>query len=132
MKLLLDTDICIYTINRREPGPLARLQEFALGDIGISAITYAELRFGVENSTQRVRNLDALERFVLPLEVMPFDAAAGRAYGEIRLQLKREGLPIGGNDLLIAAHAVSLDVTLVTNNIRELERVNGLHVEQWS
>jgi tRNA(fMet)-specific endonuclease VapC len=132
MKLLLDTDICIYAINRREPGPLARLRDFTLGDIGISAITYAELRFGVENSAQRVRNLDALERFVLPLEVMSFDAAAGRAYGEIRLQLKRDGLPIGGNDLLIAAHAVSLDLTLVTNNVREFSRVNGLRVEQWS
>jgi len=131
VKLLLDTDICIYALNRRIPGPLERLRSYALGDVGISAITYAELRFGVENSARAEENLERLEHFLLPLEIVPFDADAGRWYGRVRNQLKRAGLPIGGNDLLIAAHAVSLGVTLVTNNVREFERVKSLHVERW-
>ena len=132
MKVLLDTDICIYTINRRIPGALERLRAYSLGDVGVSAITYAELRFGVENSARAAKNLELLERFLLPIEVLPFDAEAGRWYGRARMQLQRVGLPIGGNDLLIAAHALSLGVTLVTNNVREFERVEGLHVELWT
>ena len=131
MKLLLDTDVCIHAINQRSPGPLLRLREYTVGDVGISAITYAELRYGVENSTRRAENLVALERFTLPLEVVPFDAEAGRSYGTVRLQLKRVGQPIGGNDLLIAAHALSLDATLVTGNVREFERVEGLAIVTW-
>ena len=132
MKVLLDTDICIYAINRRTPGPLERLRAYSLGDVGISAITYAELRFGVENSARAAENLDRLERFLLPLEIVSFDAEAGRWYGRVRTQLQHAGLPIGGNDLLIAAHALSLRVTLVTGNVREFERVEGLHVERWA
>jgi len=132
MKLLLDTDVCIYAINRRSPGSLARLREHAIGDVGISAITYAELRYGVENSARTAQNHDTLERFLMPLEVVPFDAEAGRAYGKLRLELQRAGRPIGANDLLIAAHALSLGVTLVTNNVREFDRVQGLTVAKWS
>jgi tRNA(fMet)-specific endonuclease VapC len=132
VKLLLDTDVCIYAINRRSPGPLARLREHALGDVGVSTVTYAELRYGVENSARPAQNIERLERFLLPLDVVPFDAGAARAYGKVRLQLKRQGSPIGGNDLLIAAHALSLGVTLVTNNVREFERVEGLAVARWS
>ncbi len=131
MKLLLDTDICIYAINRRAPGPLERLRSYTLGDVGISAITYAELRFGVENSVRAEENLERLERFLLPLEIAPFDAEAGRWYGRVRAQLKRAGAPIGGHDLLIAAHALSLGVALVANNVREFKRVKSLHVERW-
>lgn len=132
MKLLLDTDICIYVINAKRPGPLERLRTYALGDVGISVITYAELRFGVENSTRVDSNLERLERFLLPLEIVPFDVEAGRSYGRVRTQLQRAGRTIGGNDLLIAAHALSLSVTLVTNNAREFERVEDLNVEQWT
>lgn len=132
MKILLDTDICIYAINRRVAGPLERLRSYAVGDVGISAITYAELRFGVENSARAGENLDRLERFLLPLATLPFDAEAGRWYGRVRAQLQRAGSPIGGNDLLIAAHALGLGVTLVTNNVREFEPVEGLHVERWA
>lgn len=130
--ILLDTDICIYAINRRNPGTLARLRGLQAGDVGISAVTYAELRFGVENSARPDSNLVALERFLLPLEVLAFDAEAARHYGRIRAILKRAGTLIGGNDLLIAAHALSVGATLVTNNAREFNRVKGLHVEQWS
>jgi tRNA(fMet)-specific endonuclease VapC len=131
VKILLDTDICIYAINHRSPETLGRLREFDAGDVGISAVTYAELRFGIENSARPARNLEVLERFVLPLEIVPFDADAARHYGRIRAALKRAGTLIGANDLLIAAHALGLGVTLVTNNVRELERVSGLRVERW-
>ncbi|WP_017324112.1 type II toxin-antitoxin system VapC family toxin [Synechococcus sp. PCC 7336] len=132
MKILLDTDICIYAINRKNPKPLQRLRSYAISEVGISAITYAELRFGIENSSRVTANLDRLERFLLPLEIVPFDAEAGRCYGRVRTQLKRKGLPIGGNDLLIAGHALSLGATLATNNVREFARVEGLRVEQWT
>lgn len=131
MKILLDTDICIYAINRKRPEILSRVRDYRIGEVGISSITYAELRFGVENSARVEENLDRLERFLLPLEVIPFDAEAGRHYGRIRSELKRLGCPIGSNDLLIAAHALALDTTLVTNNVREFSRIAGLRVEQW-
>lgn len=132
MKVLLDTNICVYAINRRNPAVLARLRGFAAGDAGISAVTYAELRYGIENSTRPEENLAVLERFVLPLEIPAFDAEAARHYGHIRTVLKRAGTPIGGNDLLIAAHALSLGLTLVTNNRREFDRVPGLACEEWA
>jgi len=132
VKILLDTDICIYAINRKRPAVLARIRDYRIGMVGISSITYAELRFGVENSGRVEENLDRLERFLLPLEIVPFDTEAGRQYGRLRTELKHAGCPIGSNDLLIAAHALSLDVTLVTNNVREFTRISGLHVEQWS
>jgi len=132
MKILLDTDICIYAINRKQPEILERVRDYQIGEVGISSITYAELRFGVENSNRIGDNMERLERFVLPLEIIPFDAEAGRQYGRIRTDLKRAGCPIGSNDLLIAAHALSLNATLVTNNTREFERVVGLRVEQWN
>jgi tRNA(fMet)-specific endonuclease VapC len=131
MKILLDTDICIYVINRRNPKPLERLRLYSIGEVGISAITYAELRFGVENSARPEENIDRLERFLLPLEIMPFDMAAGLCYGRLRTELKRVGLLIGNNDLLIASHALSLNVAIATNNVREFSRVPGLQVEQW-
>jgi len=131
VKILLDTDICIYAINRKRPEILSRVRDYRIGEVGISSITYAELRFGVENSARVEENLDRLERFLLPLEIVPFDAEAGRHYGRIRSELKRLGCPIGSNDLLIAAHALALDTTLVTNNVREFSRIDGLRVEQW-
>ncbi len=131
MIVLLDTDICIYAINQKRPGILRQIRNYRIGEVGISSITYAELRFGVENSSRVDENLDRLERFLLPLEIVAFDAEAGRRYGQIRVALKRAGCLIGPNDLLIAAHALSLDATLVTNNINEFERVEGLRVKQW-
>jgi len=131
VKILLDTDICIYAINRKRPEILSRVRDYRIGEVGISSITYAELRFGVENSARVEENLDRLEHFLLPLDVVPFDAEAGRHYGRIRSELKRLGCPIGSNDLLIAAHALALDTTLVTNNVREFSRIAGLRVEQW-
>lgn len=131
MRILLDTDICIYAINRKRPEALTQVRGYPVGEVGISAITYAELRFGVENSARVEENMDRLERFLLPLEIVPFDAEAARHYGQLRHELKRAGCPIGSNDLLIAAHALALAATLVTNNVREFARIDRLRVEQW-
>jgi len=100
--------------------------------VGISAITYAELRFGVENSDRVEQNMDRLERLLLPLEVAPFDAEPARHYRRLRRELKCARCPIGSNDLLIAAHALALTTALVTNNVREFSRIGGLHVERWA
>jgi tRNA(fMet)-specific endonuclease VapC len=102
-----------------------------VGDIGLSTVTLAELQYGVAKSAFPERNQEALAAFTLPLEILPFDAPAAAAYGPIRATLERQGTPIGAMDLLIAAHAVSLGVILVTNNPREFGRVSDLQVENW-
>ena len=132
MRYLLDTDICIYLIKGHPPQVLARLRQCPAGDIGISAVTLAELQFGAAKSNHPERNRQALEAFTLPLVVVPFDAAAAMAYGAIRAALVRQGTPIGAMDLLIAAQALSLQLTLVSNNSREFERVPGLQLENWA
>ena len=131
MRLMLDTNICIYIINARPPAVLQRFTSYAVGDIGISAITLAELEYGAAKSAQPRRNREALQQFISPLEVAAFDAEATTVYGRIRTTLERRGTPIGAMDLLIAAHAVSLSLTLITNNRREFERVSGLRTENW-
>ncbi len=132
MRILLDTDICIYTINRKRPEVLSRVRGYSLGEVGISAITYAELRFGVENSARVDENMGRLERFLLPLEIVAFDAEAARHCGRLRRGLKLAGCPVGSNDLLIAAHALALAAILVTNNVREFSRIDGLCLERWA
>ena len=131
MRYLLDTNICIYVIRRRPPQVLARFQRYGVGELGLSTVTLAELQYGVAKSAFPARNQQALDAFTLPLEIVPFDAAAARAYGPIRAALERQGTPIGAMDLLIAAHALSLDVIVATNNTREFARVPGLRVENW-
>ncbi len=128
---LLDTNICIYLIKRKPPEVLQRFISYAVGDIGVSSITVAELCYGVEKSGRPAQNRQALEQFLLPLVVMPFDDEAAQVYGSIRAELERRGTPIGALDLLIAAHALALDVPLVTNNTAEFRRVPGLRVENW-
>lgn len=128
---LLDTNICIYVIRRRPSEVLAKFEAYEVGEIGVSSITVAELRYGAEKSGRPSQNLEALSQFLLPLETADFDASAAAEYGRIRAALERRGTPIGPLDSLIAAHAVSLGATLVTNNIREFERVPGLELENW-
>ncbi len=130
--LMLDTNICIYIIKQRPPEVLKRFLEYQVGDIAISTITLAELRYGVAKSHYPGKNTKALDDFILPLEILPFDEEATRSYGEIRASLEKAGTPIGSMDLLIAAHAVSQGVTLVTNNSREFERVPGLKAVNWA
>jgi tRNA(fMet)-specific endonuclease VapC len=96
-----------------------------VGEVGVSSVTVAELSYGAQKSTRPQQNLEALSRFLLPLEVVAFGAEAAAAYGRIRATLERAGTPIGPLDTLISAHAVGLGVTLVTNNVREFERVSN-------
>jgi tRNA(fMet)-specific endonuclease VapC len=130
--VMLDTNICIYIIKQKPPEVLKRFLEYQVGDITISAVTLAELRYGVAKSRYRGKNAKALDEFILPLEVLPFDEDATKSYGEIRAALEKAGTPIGSMDLMIAAHAASLDMTLVTNNTREFSRVSGLKVADWT
>ena len=128
---MLDTNICIYVINARPPTVLARFRQERLGSIGVSSVTAAELAFGVAKSGS-TRNREALEMFLAPLEVMPFDASAIWHYGELRAGLERRGQPIGALDTMIAAHALASNIILVTNNTREFARVPGLRLKNWA
>jgi tRNA(fMet)-specific endonuclease VapC len=132
MKLMLDTNICIYVIKQRPERVIERFRSLAIGDVGISIITLAELQYGAGKSSQPKRNHDALQQFVSPLRVADFDRRASAAYGEIRPKLEHKGHPIGAMDLLIAAHALSLGVPLVTSNVKEFKHVPGLVVENWA
>jgi len=131
MRYMLDTDICIYTINERPAGVLRAFQAHQSAGLGISAVTAAELYFGVARTGSQ-RNLTALRRFVGALEIAAFDAAAAEICGSLRAWLAAQGTPIGPYDTLIAAHAQAIGATLVSNNVREFERVPGLRVENWA
>lgn len=131
MIFLLDTNTCIYLIKKRPPEVLRRFGEHTVGEIALSSVTAAELHFGAHKSQRPAQNLRALEQFLLPLTVVEFGHDAAAAYGRIRTVLEERGTPIGPLDTLIAAHAVSLSLTLVTNNVREFERVPELEVENW-
>jgi tRNA(fMet)-specific endonuclease VapC len=130
LKYLLDTNIVIYVIKNR---PMSVLKTFNQnqGRMAISSITLAELAHGVEKSSNPARNMSVVEDFVSRLEVLPYDERAAWQYGLIRTALERQGTPIGVNDLHIAGHARSLGLVIVTNNLREFERVPGISVENW-
>lgn len=130
VRYLLDTNTCIYIINRQPPAVFERFKQLQAGQIAISSITGAELHFGVAKSRSE-RNLRALEKFLAPLEVLSFDESAMLEYGRLRSHLEGAGTPIGALDTLIAAHALALDCVLVTNNLREFERVPKLRLENW-
>jgi tRNA(fMet)-specific endonuclease VapC len=131
MKWMFDTDTCIALINRQPSELIKRLQTKSIGDVGISSITLAELRHGVAKSTRRDQNSAALDRFLLPLGIAAFDDLAADLYGTIRADLETAGKPIGPLDTLIAGHALSLNVVLVTHNVAEFRRVVGLRIEDW-
>ena len=132
MKYLLDTNICIYVIKKKPPRVLARFTQNAVGEIGVSSITVGELTYGVERSRDVDKNRSALEQFLLPLTVLPFDRAAAFEYGKVRASLEGRGRPIGPLDTLIGAQALAANLTLVTNNAREFRRIPGLAVENWA
>jgi tRNA(fMet)-specific endonuclease VapC len=130
---MLDSNVCIHLINRR-PGYQRLLDRFDRRDYGeflISAITLAELEFGVAKSERGAENRSRLEVFLARFEIEPFDARAAAAYGKVRAALEKKGTPIGPLDTEIAAHAIALQATLVTNNVREFSRVAGLKIENW-
>lgn len=131
MRLLLDTNICIYMIKNNPPEVRHRFEAYVPGDIGVSAITVAELHYGVAKSAARERNAFALEAFLLPLELVPFDLESSLVYGQIRAELERQGTPIGGMDMLIAAQAIAYGFTLITNNLKEFQRIPKLRCETW-
>lgn len=133
MAFLLDTSVCIYLINRR-PGHerlLARVANCEYGDILISAVTMAELEFGVAKSARGAENRHRLGLFLASFELASFEGRSAAAYGPLRARLESRGAPIGPLDTLIAAHALALGATLVTNSTREFARVSGLKVENW-
>ncbi|RWX43930.1 tRNA(fMet)-specific endonuclease VapC [Candidatus Electrothrix aarhusensis] len=130
LKYMLDTNIAIYVIKRR---PLEVLDTFNrhAGQMCISSITFAELMHGVEKSAKPEHNLRQVEDFASRLEILEYGKKAAEHYGDIRADLERRGTPIGVNDLHIAGHARSEGLVVVTNNLREFERVAGLRVTNW-
>lgn len=131
MKVMLDTNICIYIIKQQPHKVINKFRQYQVGDICISTITLSELHYGVAKSGQKEKNSLALDEFIIPLEIMPFDENAAQIYGEIRAELEKAGTPIGSMDMLIAAHAISLGIPVGTNNTREFMRVRNLEVMDW-
>ena len=131
MRVLLDTNICIYMIKNKPPEVRKHFERFVPGDIAISSITVGEMQYGVEKSAAREKNALALEAFLLPLEIASFDTDSALVYGKIRAELERQGRSIGGMDMLIAAQAIAQGFTLVTHNLKEFERVAALKCETW-
>jgi len=131
MKFMLDTNICIYLIKHKPADVVERFRQTDISDISISSITLSELFYGVSKSSKPEQNFIALTQFVAPLEIVPFGAEAPQYYGNLRTRLEKQGTPIGSLDMLIAAHALSLSLTLVTNNEKEFNRVSNLKIENW-
>jgi tRNA(fMet)-specific endonuclease VapC len=131
MRFLLDTNICIYIIKRQPLQVLEKFQTLQIYDVGISSITIAELEYGVYKSQRQEQNRIALSQFLIPLQIIPFDERATQTYGRIRAELEQQGIVIGSMDMLISSQAISLGLTLVTNNVRELSRIPELVLENW-
>lgn len=132
MRFMLDTNICIYIIKKKPRKVFDTLMKLKIGDVCISAITLAELEYGAEKSQHRERNKIALAGFLTPLEIHPFSDKSAVKCGEIRAALEKKGQVIGAYDLLIGAHALSENLTLVTNNTKEFSRIPNLSLENWA
>jgi tRNA(fMet)-specific endonuclease VapC len=128
----LDTNICVYAIKDSHPGLKARLQLLPPQLLAVPTMVKAELLYGAERSSQSARNRLGLEEFLGPFSILPFDDAATLHYARIRDHLERIGKPIGSEDLVIAATALSNGAVLVTHNTREFDRIPGLVVEDWT
>ena len=131
MKYMLDTNICIYLIKQHPEKVLKKFITLPIGDVCISSITLAELIYGVHKSQYQKKNQAALNEFLSPLDIMPFDEAVAEHYGQIRTYLEKEGMPIRPLDMMIAAHAQCLGSILVTNNKKKFVRVPDLTIEDW-
>jgi tRNA(fMet)-specific endonuclease VapC len=129
---MLDTDICIYIIKQKPKNVLDHFERLQQGDICISAITFAELMNGAKKSQRVEENMARLNELSELLVIAPFDQEAAIAYGDVRSALEKKGNIIGGNDILIASHALILDCILVTNNEKGFSRVDGLKIENWA
>ena len=128
---LLDTNICIYFLNRSSDKIIAQLKKLSPSEIKLSAITVAELYFGAEKSKAKRKNRQVVESFVSAFETIPFDEKCGKIYAKIRASLEQAGAPIGPMDLLIASISLANGFILVTNNIKEFARINKLKLENW-
>jgi len=131
MKYLIDTNICIYIMNNHPPEVLEKFKHVGVGEVGISSISVSELHYGACKSKKIEQNIKRLEEFLYPFEILTYDENASREYGKVRSQLEKKGQVIGPLDLLIAAHAISKKLTIITNNTREFKRIRSLRVENW-
>ena len=131
MMFLIDTNICIYIINDHPPEVVQKFREIGVGNICISSITVSELQYGAYKSKQIKKNIKRLDEFLRPFEIISYDESASKHYGQIRSYLELQGNVIGPLDMLIAAHAISENLTLITNNEKEFKRVKSLEVENW-
>ena len=132
MRYLLDTDICVYIMKDRPLPVRARMAKLHKTEAGMSVVSYLELSYGAWKSVRREDNLKKIEELRELISVLPLDLDVAHHFGRIRADLERQGTPIGSYDLMIAAHALSLDLTLVTNNTREFARIEGLRLENWA
>ena len=132
MKYMLDTNICIYIIKGKPKKVIDKFCTLNIGDVCISSITLAELEYGVEKSDYKERNKLALTGFLSSIEILPFSDQAAAEYGKIRANLERQGNIIGAYDLMIGAHALSENITLVTNDTKEFNRIENLSLENWA
>ena len=132
MKFMLDTNICVDMIRKRDEALLRKFTRRQSQEFCVSAVTLSELEYGCAKSADPGKNRLALAQFMTPIKVMPYDDAVAASYGGVRAELERLGTPIGPLDTMIAAHALALGLTLVTNNEREFCRVPGLKVQNWT
>jgi len=128
---LLDTNACVDYLSGRYPAVIARIQRSSPGGLRLSSVVVAELRYGADRSARAKANHSRLDALVEEIECLDFDLQAASFYGRVRAALEAAGEPIGPNDMLIAAHALSRSLTLVSDNVREFRRVKGLKVENW-
>lgn len=129
---LLDTDICSYAMRSRDPQTVSRISAHAAGELKVSVVTQFELEYGARRSERSNELLSVVEGFLANTEILPLDFAAARRAAIIRAKLAASGRLIGQYDMLIAGHALSLTATLVTNNVDEFRRVEGLRIENWA
>ena len=127
---MIDTDTAIFTI-KRKPAHIKRIFNANIGQLCISAVTWGELICGAEKSEQAQKNLLVLEGFSARLEILPFDEQASTHFGQVKAELEIQGTKIGSYDTMIAGHARSQGLIIVTNNVREFRRIEGLRVENW-
>nr|CAA6830512.1 MAG: VapC toxin protein [uncultured Thiotrichaceae bacterium] len=130
-RYMLDTDTCIYLKNRRPPAIAERFSKLQWGEVVMSLVTYGELYNGAKKSREASAALENIELLGKRVPVQPMNKEVAETYGVIRSELEKQGNTIGGNDLWIAAHALTLGLTLVTNNTREFQRIPKLKVENW-
>jgi len=131
MKYLIDTNICIYIMNNHPPEVFEKFRQVGVGDVGISSITVSELYYGACKSGKIKSNCNRLEEFLYPFEILAYEESAAREYGRIRADLEKKGQVIGPLDMLIAAHAISRQLIIITNNSKEFKKIKALRVENW-